>query len=70
MHLGQHGCENITDRLDMSSCSTYPISSGGFGDVYRAKLYNGTPVAVKTMRLLMDSESGQRPLKVSNLELL
>ncbi|KAG8686586.1 hypothetical protein FRC08_012432, partial [Ceratobasidium sp. 394] len=49
--LGKHGCQNITDRLDFAACTMYPLSTGGFGDVYQGKLRDGTQIAIKTMRL-------------------
>lgn len=68
-HLGNHGCENITDRLDLSSCSVYPISSGGFGDVYRGKLLGSSQVAIKTMRILVNTDEAQKTLKNAAREL-
>ncbi|KAG8790649.1 signal transducing kinase of the PAK [Ceratobasidium sp. 428] len=62
--LGTRGCPDLNDQLDEASCSKYPISNGGYGDVYRAKLRDGTEVAIKTMRLLLDAE-GQKHVKVS-----
>ncbi|KAG9073581.1 hypothetical protein FS749_014963 [Ceratobasidium sp. UAMH 11750] len=61
-HLGTRGCPDLGDQLDEGSCSKYPISNGGYGDIYRAKLKNGTEVAIKTMRLLLDAE-GQKHIK-------
>ncbi|KAG9080510.1 hypothetical protein FRC06_006494, partial [Ceratobasidium sp. 370] len=69
-HLGEHGCQDITDSLDIESCTTFPISSGGFGDVYRGRLFNETPVAIKTMRLqISPTEIGQKSLKHAAREL-
>ncbi|KAG9089423.1 hypothetical protein FRC06_001560 [Ceratobasidium sp. 370] len=62
-HLGKHGCKDITESLDIDSCGRYPISTGGFGDVYRGRL-NGLSVAIKTMRLgIGSSEDEQKHLK-------
>ena len=65
--LGDHGCENMTQLLDYSSFSTQPISSGGFGDVYRGMLTEGVQVAIKTMRVHVHSEEDHKPLKVASL---
>ncbi|KAG8777935.1 hypothetical protein FRC12_000123 [Ceratobasidium sp. 428] len=67
-HLGTRGCPDLNDQLDETSCSKYPISNGGYGDVYRAKLRDGTEVAIKTMRLLLDAE-GQKHIKHAAREL-
>ncbi|KAF8606452.1 kinase-like protein [Ceratobasidium sp. AG-I] len=67
--LGDHGCQNITDRIDLNSCSDYPIQNGGFGDVYLGKLLDGTEVAIKTMRILINTDEAQKPLKNAAREL-
>ncbi|KAF8593915.1 kinase-like protein [Ceratobasidium sp. AG-I] len=68
--LTAHGCENITNRLKLSSCSDLPLSCGGFGDVYRGKLNDGTPVAIKTMRIqILSTNEIQKPLKNAAREL-
>ncbi|KAG9105773.1 hypothetical protein FRC07_009102, partial [Ceratobasidium sp. 392] len=46
-HLGDHGCDDITDQLDLTSSSAHPVFTGGFGDIYRANLLDGTQVAIK-----------------------
>ncbi|KAF8595451.1 kinase-like protein [Ceratobasidium sp. AG-I] len=67
--LGNHGCDRMTELLDPSSFSAPPISSGGFGDVYRGALMDGIQVAIKTMRIHVHSEEGQKPLKNAAREL-
>ncbi|KAF8607272.1 kinase-like protein [Ceratobasidium sp. AG-I] len=66
--LGEHGCQNITEWLDMSSCSAYPLFGGGFGEVYRGKLQDGSQVAIKTMRVNSCNEA-HKPLKDAAREL-
>ncbi|KAG8735327.1 hypothetical protein FRC10_010735 [Ceratobasidium sp. 414] len=69
-HLNERGCANITDQLDETSCSKYPIFKGGFGDIYKAKLKSGTEVAIKTMRLFANLNSqDQKFLKRAAREL-
>ncbi|KAG9076409.1 hypothetical protein FS749_011816 [Ceratobasidium sp. UAMH 11750] len=69
-HLSNHGCRDITDQLDLASSSNFPVSNGGFGDVYMVKLRNGTRVAVKTMRVQVDSTNeGAKHLKHAAREL-
>ncbi|KAG8735422.1 hypothetical protein FRC10_010614 [Ceratobasidium sp. 414] len=64
--LSQQGCANITDQLDQTSCSEYPISTGGFGDIYRGRLKNGGQIAIKTLRFRVGCGSDDRKaLKVS-----
>ncbi|ELU36337.1 Pkinase domain-containing protein [Rhizoctonia solani AG-1 IA] len=50
-HLVRHGCPDVTNDLDISQVSKYPISFGGFGDVYKAILRDERQVAVKCFRI-------------------
>ncbi|KAG9119565.1 hypothetical protein FRC07_005354 [Ceratobasidium sp. 392] len=69
-HLGRRGCIDMANQLDMMTCSIYPISSGGFGDIYRCKLKNGREVVVKTIRLYDgSSEQNQKCFKHAAREL-
>jgi hypothetical protein len=55
----------MTDHLDLPSSSLFPVSTGGFGDVYKVKLHDATQVAVKTMRVQINtSGEGEKHLKV------
>ncbi|KAG8739607.1 hypothetical protein FRC12_016264 [Ceratobasidium sp. 428] len=63
-HLSLRGCADMTDQLDLATCTERPISSGGFGDIYRGDLKDGTQVAIKTIRLYVgSSEKDQKILK-------
>ncbi|KEP45504.1 tyrosine kinase catalytic domain protein, partial [Rhizoctonia solani 123E] len=48
--LNKHGCNDVTDSLDLSACSQHPFASGGFGDVFFGRLWDKTAVAIKTIR--------------------
>jgi hypothetical protein len=50
-----HGCPDLSDLLDLSLCSPFPISGGGFGDVYRATLKDGSLVALKAIVVRRES---------------
>ncbi|KAG9119793.1 hypothetical protein FRC07_005013 [Ceratobasidium sp. 392] len=68
--LSQQGCANITEQLDQTSFSEFPISNGGFGDIYRAKLKTGVQIAVKTLRFEVGRGSNdQKSLKHAAREL-
>ncbi|KAG8769417.1 hypothetical protein FRC12_004984 [Ceratobasidium sp. 428] len=69
--LVQHGCLDITHKLDLPSCSEHPISTGGFGDIYRGRLGEGLPVAIKCMRIVIDSavDEQQKHLKYAAREI-
>ncbi|QRV87101.1 hypothetical protein RhiJN_15119 [Ceratobasidium sp. AG-Ba] len=67
-HLDQHGCQDITALLDLESQNDYPVAQGGLGDVYKAKLRDGSPVAVKTTRVTVDKQDrGVKQLKSHGL---
>ncbi|KAG8788164.1 hypothetical protein FRC12_014859 [Ceratobasidium sp. 428] len=62
--LSLRGCADMTNELDMATCSEHAISSGGFGDIYQGRLKNGTHVAIKTIRKYTDSsEQNQKIFK-------
>ncbi|KAG8796303.1 hypothetical protein FRC12_000718 [Ceratobasidium sp. 428] len=67
--LTAHGCKNITEQLDLPSCSRGPLFTGGFGDVYRGKLNDGIQVAIKTMRIQPADWADSKPLKDAAREL-
>ncbi|KAG8793501.1 hypothetical protein FRC12_002544 [Ceratobasidium sp. 428] len=54
--LSLRGCADMTHRLNLAACSEIPISSGGFGDIHRGRLNDGTRVAIKTIRLYDGSQ--------------
>ncbi|CAE6514133.1 unnamed protein product [Rhizoctonia solani] len=54
-HLVVHGCQNLTDALNHPTFSQHPVSHGGFSDVYCGRLLNATQVAVKALRVSIQS---------------
>ncbi|CAE6445998.1 unnamed protein product [Rhizoctonia solani] len=70
VHLGRHGCEDVTNRLELSNIGRSAIFSGGFGDVYRGALRTGDRVAIKYLRMLVTADdSGEKQLKRTAHEL-
>ncbi|QRV74672.1 Serine/threonine-protein kinase [Ceratobasidium sp. AG-Ba] len=47
--LCAHGCRNLTHELNPASISIRPVGNGGFGQVYRARLKDGTDTALKIL---------------------
>ncbi|CAE6462477.1 unnamed protein product [Rhizoctonia solani] len=69
VQLAEHGCENITDSLDLAKCRLMPVSTGGFGDIYLGSLKCGNLVAIKCPRLRIDTTVKKKELKRSAHEL-
>ncbi|KAG8713011.1 hypothetical protein FRC09_019226 [Ceratobasidium sp. 395] len=68
--LVNHGCPNISSRLDPTQCNEFPISRGGFGDVYQGALLDGTKVALKCFRFYVNGhEASQSTFKHAAREL-
>ncbi|KAG9092270.1 hypothetical protein FS749_015865 [Ceratobasidium sp. UAMH 11750] len=55
-HLTSSGCRDLTDQIDPLSLSDYPVSWGGFGDVYCGALHDQRKVAIKALRVSLGSE--------------
>ncbi|CAE6444949.1 unnamed protein product [Rhizoctonia solani] len=68
-YLVLHGCRNISNELDISHVTKFPVSSGGFGDVYCATLRNGDRVGLKCIRTVVCSTSDGKFLKHAAHEL-
>jgi hypothetical protein len=71
IHLGNHGCGDVTHRLDLSGCGEFPVATGGFGDVYQGALKDGSKISLKCLRLCIDSsDDGRKQLKVRSIHSL
>ena len=62
--LVKHGCADLSAFIDSAHYSSAAITSGGFGDVWRARMKNGILVAVKCLRLNVILEGDLKGLKV------
>lgn len=61
--LVKHGCPDLTSSADASRSSEV-ITSGGFGDVRRLEMHDGTVVAIKTLRLHVLRRDDDKAVKV------
>ncbi|CAE6535718.1 unnamed protein product [Rhizoctonia solani] len=63
--LIDHGCEDLTSLIDIEKYSACRVAEGGFGDIWKGQLYDGTFVAVKVLRcaLVVCTESEKKGLK-------
>ncbi|KDN33551.1 hypothetical protein RSAG8_13358, partial [Rhizoctonia solani AG-8 WAC10335] len=67
--LRQHCCKKLSWLLSLRSCSSYPVSTGGFGDIYLGKLEDGTPVAIKVARYSTNHANSRKQFKHTAKEL-
>lgn len=63
--LVKHGCPDFSAFVDSTRQRWDVVTSGGFGDVRRAVLNNGTFVAVKTLRLHVLLGDDDKAMKVN-----
>ncbi|KAH7345405.1 kinase-like domain-containing protein [Rhizoctonia solani] len=49
--LATRGCSDLTEAINWAECGNLPIAGGGFCDVYRGELYNGTIIAIRSLRI-------------------
>ncbi|KAH7325459.1 kinase-like domain-containing protein [Rhizoctonia solani] len=63
--LRDHGCEDITQQLDLDNCGQFPVSNDSFGDVFKGTLQSGTPITIKCLRVTVgtNDQEGQKQLK-------
>ncbi|CAE6469551.1 unnamed protein product [Rhizoctonia solani] len=67
--LAAHGCTDLSSRTNYDTFSDYPIANGGFADVYRGQLSDGTMVAVKNLRISYGDPGRAKHLKHAAREL-
>lgn len=63
--LVQRGCTDLSLSLDKGRNSHKVIASGGFGDVWYATMFDGKPIAIKTLRLHILLQEDDKGLKVT-----
>lgn len=59
--LVEHGCEDLSECIDISTFGDHPVAIGGLSDIYRGCLTNRKPVAVKALRIAMQHSIGESP---------
>ncbi|CUA75625.1 hypothetical protein RSOLAG22IIIB_05990 [Rhizoctonia solani] len=59
-YLTRSGCPDLTQSINPNGYSKRSIATGGFGDIYKGKLNDGTPIAIKVWRSrALDEELGK-----------
>ncbi|CUA74299.1 poly(A) polymerase [Rhizoctonia solani] len=54
-HLVAHGCDDLSTTIKTSTFDEHPISHGGCSDIYRGQLQDGSRVAIKSLRISLES---------------
>ncbi|CAE7067773.1 unnamed protein product, partial [Rhizoctonia solani] len=68
-YLTKSGCQDLTQSLNLTTFSNYPVCHGGLSDVYRGYLNVGTQVAVKALRISQESIQNAKHFKRAAREL-
>ncbi|CAE6465439.1 unnamed protein product [Rhizoctonia solani] len=63
--LCEHNCKDVTNQLDLPKCGKFPTSNGGFGDVFKGRLQDGSSVATKCLRVKLgvDDQEARKQLR-------
>ncbi|KAH7338689.1 WD40-repeat-containing domain protein [Rhizoctonia solani] len=67
--LLRHGCVNLTSEMDPKQDNAFQMSGGGFGDIWRGELHNGTRVAIKVWREPVIEQCDYKSLKRATREI-
>lgn len=62
--LAKRGCADLTPQIDPDTCGQNPHAFGGFCDVYRGKLNDGTCIAIKSLRVCDGPEADEQKRKL------
>lgn len=62
--LVKHGCRDLTSSIIADLSPSLVVASGGFGDIRHLTLGDGTPVALKTLRLQILLKDDDKAVKV------
>lgn len=68
--LAKRGCVDLTSSINLAACGDHALAGGGFCDVYQGELYDGTKIAIKSLRIFGPDAESQRKkiLKVRSAE--
>lgn len=62
--LLEHGCADLSSRMDSGGYSSVAVAGGSFGDIWRGKLNDRTEVAIKCIRFHTIAEDDIKGRKV------
>lgn len=58
--LAKRGCVDLTSSINLAACGDHALAGGGFCDVYQGELYDGTKIAIKSLRIFGPDAESQR----------
>ncbi|CAE6463896.1 unnamed protein product [Rhizoctonia solani] len=61
--LSRHSCTDLSLQMSPKQDTAVLISGGGFGDIWRGEMHNGTKVAIKAWRASMIGQCDYKSLK-------
>ncbi|KAG8754429.1 hypothetical protein FRC11_006662 [Ceratobasidium sp. 423] len=61
--LIEHGCSDLQSSIHPHGFSSCRVAEGGFGDIWKGKLIDGTGIAVKVLRFALVHEDESKNLK-------
>ncbi|KAH7338712.1 kinase-like domain-containing protein [Rhizoctonia solani] len=67
--LACHGCPILVSQMDPMQDTAVLMSGGGFGDIWRGELLDGTRVAIKTWRASLIEQCDYKILKRATREI-
>ncbi|KAJ1302517.1 hypothetical protein OPQ81_002835 [Rhizoctonia solani] len=65
--LISHGCGNLVSQMDVNQDTAIVVNGGGFGDIWKGRLYNGKIVAIKAWRASMIEQCDYKTLKCAQV---
>ncbi|CAE6532542.1 unnamed protein product [Rhizoctonia solani] len=67
--LLDHGCVDLSSQMNINQVTTLPVAGGGFGDIWRGELHDGTIVAIKAWRESLIEQCNYTILKRATREI-
>ncbi|QRW21142.1 Tyrosine kinase family catalytic domain protein [Rhizoctonia solani] len=67
--LLDHGCTDLSTRMDPSQHGAILVSGGGFGDIWKGELHNQSKVAIKAWRAFSTKQCDYKTLKRATREI-
>ncbi|CAE6391459.1 unnamed protein product [Rhizoctonia solani] len=67
--LLHHGCVDLSPQMDVGQETAVILAGGGFGDIWKGEMHDGTMVAIKAWRSSIIEQSDYKTLKRATREI-